>query len=387
VTVRAAALWFFCLSGGAWAAGLDCLSCHPEKASIKDSVHVDLTCTGCHSTIQAFPHPDKPTPVQCASCHSGNADELAKSVHAVPGGPECLNCHGSAHSILPAKNAQSTIYPSNLPRTCGACHGNADLAKKFGLQEVFSLYMDSIHGSALTRQGLLVAASCSSCHGSHGILSHNDPKSKTNHANIPATCGTCHAGPLRDYSAGIHGQLLEAGADVGPVCTDCHTAHQITKVGNTEWQMKTTATCGGCHKDQLATYRDTFHGQVSALGYREIARCWDCHGHHDILPASDPKSTIAPARLIQTCGQCHNGANEGFVKYDPHADSHDKTHYPALHYAAIFMNLLLAGTLGFFALHTILWFLRARSGPDPAPKPKSEPEPEPDPEPKDSPPE
>ena len=89
----------------------------------------------------------------------------------------------------------------------------------------------------------------------------------------------------------------------------------------------------------------------------------DCHGHHDILPASDPKSTIAPGQLVTTCGKCHAGANASFVKYDPHANSHDAVHYPALHYVAVFMNVLLSGTLGFFALHTILWFFRSRYGP------------------------
>jgi len=158
--------------------------------------------------------------------------------------------------------------------------------------------------------------------------------------------------------------MLAAGAAEGPVCTSCHTAHSIAKVDTSEWQMKTTATCGGCHKEQFATYGDTFHAQVSALGYLQVARCWDCHGFHDILPASDPKSMVAPAQLIRTCGKCHEGANASFVKYDPHANSHDQAHYPALHYATIFMNLLLAGVLGFFALHTILWFLRSRSGPD-----------------------
>jgi nitrate/TMAO reductase-like tetraheme cytochrome c subunit len=126
--------------------------------------------------------------------------------------------------------------------------------------------------------------------------------------------------------------------------------------------MKTTATCGGCHTAQFTTYRDTFHAQVSALGYIETARCWDCHAYHDVLPASDPKSTIAAANLPATCGKCHAGANAGFVKYDPHADSHDKVKYPLLHYAAIFMNLLLSGVLGFFALHTIAWFVRSRFG-------------------------
>jgi hypothetical protein len=160
-----------------------------------------------------------------------------------------------------------------------------------GLQEVYSLYMDSIHGS-------------------HDILSSKNPKSKTNHANVPQTCGTCHAGPLRDYSSSIHGQMLQGAPEQSPVCTNCHTAHQIARVGTAEWQMKTTATCGGCHKDEYATYRDTFHAQVPALGYQQTARCWDCHRHHDILPPSDPKSTVAPAQLISTCGKPCRGECE-----------------------------------------------------------------------------
>jgi predicted CXXCH cytochrome family protein len=339
-------------------------------ATVKDSVHGSQSCTGCHSTINSFPHPDKVAPVDCSSCHSEAASTLGKSVHAGSGGPSCLSCHGSPHAIRPAKDPQATTFPANLPRTCGACHGNAQLAKQAGLKEVYSVYMDSIHGFALTKDGLLVAANCSSCHGSHGILSSKDPKSKTNHANIPATCGTCHTGPLKAFSAGIHGQMLEAGSADAPVCSSCHTAHQISKTGTTEFQMKTTATCGGCHKDELATYHDTFHSQVSSLGFQQTARCWDCHGEHEIRPASDPKSTVAPANLITTCGKCHTGANASFVKYDPHADSHDAAHYQGLHYAALFMNLLLASVLGFFALHTILWFLRSRS--DTAPRARQE---------------
>ncbi len=366
----ALALLVFGATAGVSAAATDCLSCHSEMATVKDSVHGSQSCTGCHSTINSFPHPDKVAPVDCSSCHSEAASTLGKSVHAGSGGPSCLSCHGSPHAIRPAKDPQATTFPANLPRTCGACHGNAQLAKQAGLKEVYSVYMDSIHGFALTKDGLLVAANCSSCHGSHGILSSKDPKSKTNHANIPATCGTCHTGPLKAFSAGIHGQMLEAGSADAPVCSSCHTAHQISKTGTTEFQMKTTATCGGCHKDELATYHDTFHSQVSSLGFQQTARCWDCHGEHEIRPASDAKSTVAPANLITTCGKCHTGANASFVKYDPHADSHDATHYPGLHYAALFMNLLLASVLGFFALHTILWFLRSRS--DTAPRARQE---------------
>jgi predicted CXXCH cytochrome family protein len=206
---------------------------------------------------------------------------------------------------------------------------------------------------------LLVAASCASCHGSHKILSRRDPASRTNRANIPATCGTCHAGPQRDYLAGIHGQSMQTGNSRAPVCTNCHTSHQIADPRTAAWQMKTSATCGGCHQEKYKTYHDTFHAQVSALGYVETAHCWDCHSFHEILPATNPKSSIAPANLQATCGKCHSGVTKSFVSYQPHADRHNRQEFPALWASGIFMNLLLAGVLGFFILHTLLWLIRS----------------------------
>jgi len=254
---------------------------------------------------------------------------------------------------------QSPVFTLNIPQTCGSCHGNPELAKKFGLANVYALYMDSIHGFALTKDGLLVAASCSSCHGSHKILSHTNPESRTYRTNIPATCGSCHAGPEAQYFAGIHGQQLKAGNPQAPVCADCHTAHGIARVQGVLWQMQTSATCGNCHKENYATYLDTFHAQISALGYAETARCWNCHRFHDILPPSDPKSTVAPGNLVATCGQCHADATVSFVSYHPHADPHDRKSFPALYFAALFMDLLLLSIFSFFGLHTILWFVRS----------------------------
>lgn len=349
----------------ALAAGLDCLSCHTEKGpATKASVHAGLDCVSCHSTIKAYPHPQEQAKVNCGSCHADPASGVTASVHAHAGAQPCLNCHGNAHEILASTNPKSLTYPQNLPRTCGECHDR----RQGNAPAVYSQYIDSIHGFALTKDGLLVAASCSSCHGSHKILSSKDPASRTNRAHIPQTCGTCHGGPKAAYEAGIHGQMLAAGVDEAPVCTNCHTTHQIKRVSDVDNQIKTTATCGNCHKDEYSTYGDTFHAQVSALGYRQTARCWDCHGFHDILPASDPKSTVAYANLVHTCGQCHANANASFVGYDPHADAHNAKKYPLLHAAAIFMNLLLAGVLGFFALHTILWFMRSKSSSLPHPE-------------------
>jgi 5-methylcytosine-specific restriction endonuclease McrA len=338
----------------------ECLGCHDDKgAAFATSAHGSLSCTDCHAAIQAYPHPAAVAKVKCDTCHSEPVAGLATSVHAAVSPETCQACHGDAHKILQSSNPKSETYPSNLPRTCGICHGDRKFAQQHKIPEVYSLYMDSIHGFALTKDGLLVAASCSSCHGSHKILSKQDPKSRTNRANIASTCGTCHAGPQRDYMAGIHGQLADMGESRAPVCTNCHTAHQISDVRAASWQVKTTATCGECHKGQMETYHDTFHAQVSALGYVATARCWDCHGEHAILPAADKKSPVAKANLQATCGKCHSGVTASFVSYQPHADRHNRKAYPALYASSIFMNGLLASVLGFFALHMLLWLNRS----------------------------
>jgi hypothetical protein len=352
-------------TGLAWAAPAAdslCLGCHSEKeAPFHSSVHSALGCTACHSDIKGFPHPEQVAKVNCGSCHTGAASQLTASVHAKAGKQACASCHNDAHTIIAVKDPKSPVYPLNLPRTCGGCHGDKKFVQQHHLPDVYAQYMDSIHGFALTKDGLLVAATCSSCHGAHDILDPKNVKSRTNRANIPATCGACHGGIEQKYREGIHGQAFAARDTKAPVCINCHTAHEITDVRNASFQMKTTATCGSCHQERFGTYRDTFHAQVSALGYVETAHCWDCHGEHDILPRSDPKSMVAQANLIQTCGKCHEGANASFVTYSPHADAHNAQAYPILHASAIFMNLLLAGTLGFFALHTVLWFIRSRA--------------------------
>jgi len=206
-----------------------------------------------------------------------------------------------------------------------------------------------------------VAANCQSCHGSHHILSHKDPQSPTYKANIPQTCGSCHAGITANYMGGVHGKAVAGGNLKAPVCTDCHTAHAILQPTADAFRMQSTPICGSCHKEKLSTYRDTFHSQLGSLGgYVETARCWDCHGAHDVLPASDPNSPVNKANLVTTCGKCHTGANLSFVQYQPHANARNRKLNPALYFVRIFMNLLLAGTLGFFVLHTLLWLIRAR---------------------------
>jgi hypothetical protein len=353
----------------------DCPSCHSDKTmtdaaghsiavdggQFSKSVHGSLQCNNCHADIKEYPHPEHIAPVDCRTCHSSEAESLQGSVHSSSKDHPCTSCHGNAHEIFPKTDARSAVYPLNVPKTCGQCHSDGAIATKKGLSSVYPHYMDSIHGFALNKEGLLVAANCKSCHGSHHILSHEDPGSPTFKANVPDTCGTCHAKINDDYQGGSHGHAVAAGNLKAPVCTDCHTAHAILQPTESEFRTQSTPICGSCHKEKLSTYRDNFHSQLGSLGgYVETARCWDCHGAHEIYPAADSRSPIAKANLVKTCGKCHAGANLSFVQYQPHANAHDRKLNPALYYVRLFMNLLLISVLTFFVIHTILWLIRSR---------------------------
>ncbi len=171
------------------------------RKTFSDSMHGSLKCNDCHANIKDYPHPEQVVKVECKSCH---ADEAQGA-----GGKRACGLEGASLHELPWECAHDfsqdgfavTVYPLNVPKTCGTCHGTEGMAKKHGLASVYPLYMDSIHGFALSKEGLLVAANCQSCHGSHHILSHNDPKSPTYKANIPKTCGSCHAKINDDYEA------------------------------------------------------------------------------------------------------------------------------------------------------------------------------------------
>lgn len=363
----------------------DCLTCHEDptakrangssifvaKDKFSASVHgqAGLACVDCHADLAKtadFPHADKLAPAQCQTCHGDVAAEYAKGAHAAArkaGGSlaaTCADCH-TAHEIRSAKDPTSPTYVLNLPATCGRCHGNPDVIRKghIAIGNVVKLYEDSIHAKALNRSGLVVAPTCETCHGMHDVRRATDPESKVFRTNVPTTCGSCHEGVRRLYETGIHGASVRKGNPKAPVCTDCHTAHHIQEATQEAWRLDVVRECGTCHSESLTSYRDTYHGQVTSLGFGRIATCADCHRAHDILPAADPRSTVSSLKRQQTCQKCHPGANANFARYDPHADPDNPSRNPVLFWASRLMKGLLLGVFGFFGIHTLLWFPRS----------------------------
>lgn len=268
----------------------DCLDCHTDPTTSRNvqgklvpmsvfptnsflkSVHAKLDCTDCHNTITEMVHPSNLPPPQCASCHKDQAEQYAGSIHGMSkamgasGAATCVDCHGS-HDMQPVKHSDSPVFKLNLPRTCAKCHSNAGITGEYRMKypQVATQYAESIHGRALLQMGLILAPSCNDCHGVHNIKRTVDRSSTVNHANIATTCGQCHLGIEKTFNESVHGKVLAKGDKTGPVCTDCHSAHEIDSPTGANFKARSDERCGRCHQDRLEHYRDTYHGKAMAL--------------------------------------------------------------------------------------------------------------------------
>ena len=366
-------------------ADADCLKCHAQpgiKASrdgrslqvrasdLAGSRHAQVACSQCHSEVNASRVRACETitrPVECSSCHAEVAQQYQKSTHGQllaksdPNAPTCKECHGT-HVVLGRHDPLSVSFPTNIPKLCARCHreGQKAAVRYTGTQhEIIEHYSESIHGKGLLKSGLTVTATCTSCHTAHGVLPGSDPNSSVSVANVPKTCGQCHHGIEEQFQQSVHSRKVNLTGKDLPVCNDCHSAHSIKRADEQGFRLEIMSKCGKCHEEIARTYFDTYHGKVSQLGYTKTAKCYDCHGAHDILRVTDPKSHLSRENVVATCGKCHPGATRRFAGYLTHATHHDPGKYPFLYWTFWGMTTLLLGTFVVGGIHTLLWLPRA----------------------------
>ena len=286
-----------------------CTSCHGDITELPHAeTHQPVSCSQCHR-IEAD--------IYLKSDHG-------QAIHkGVAEAASCKDCHGNAHELLDYRNPASPVNRAHIPETCGRCHGNVEQMEKFNLRQraVVVSYDKSVHGLAHSN-GVANAAVCSDCHGTHDLHRSTNPESKLYWKTIPATCGKCHDNVRQTYTRSVHGKAVASGIRDAPVCTDCHGEHTITAVKLASSRVSPAnipETCGQCHAAQriiaqyrlapnvFSTYIQSFHGLALQGGNLTAANCASCHGVHDILPASDEQSSINQKNLPQTCGKCHPG--------------------------------------------------------------------------------
>lgn len=363
----------------------DCMRCHSVKDiksskdggslyvnwnELKQSKHSKIACSQCHTEVSPSKTRSCETiksKVDCASCHAEVGNDYKVSIHGQylerndPNAPNCIECHGT-HTVLGKKDSKSPIFPLNVPDLCARCHQEgqkAAIRKTAAEHQVIKNYQESIHGKGLLKSGLVVTAMCTDCHSSHKILPANDVNSSVHHDNIGITCGRCHHGVEEMFESSVHSRNWHKEPKNLPTCRDCHSAHTIKRTDADVFKFEIMSTCGKCHEEIAKTYFDTYHGKVSRLGYVKTAKCYDCHGAHDIYPVSDMRSHLSRNNVVKTCQKCHPGANRRFAGYLTHATHHDPDKYPWLYWSFWGMTGLLIFTFVISGLHTILWLPRA----------------------------
>ena len=299
----------------------------------------ELQCQGCHAPGKNLPY------LAGSKFHSGAHADYDRSFHAqaVHNGTKaatCRDCHtknGDLSTMLPASDPNSTINRATIAETCGKCHGDKSVMQGSGISNrpVLS-YRESVHAKAIAR-GNMSAAVCTDCHNSHDVQPASNSQSSIAKVNIASTCGKCHQMESGEFVQSVHGQAVARGVSRSPVCTDCHGIHNIEppveQATATASAAIATESCAKCHEGvtlsreygvasgRVSSYKDSYHGLASRLGSQVVANCASCHGVHNILPSSDPKSMINANNLPQTCGQCHIGAGVKFATGKIHLSS------------------------------------------------------------------
>lgn len=157
-----------------------------------------------------------------------------------------------------------------------------------------------------------------------------------------------------------------------PTCTDCHGVHNVQGPANTDFRLYSPQICADCHADEelmqkydistdvFSTFVDDFHGTTLVLFDQKAEGqeldtpvCIDCHGVHNILPPTDPNSTVMKENLLATCQKCHPDATTNFPTawmshYVPSPEQ-----YPLVYYVNLFYKFFIPGVLGGMAIFVV----------------------------------
>lgn len=275
-------------------------------------LRADETCQRCHAQLV---EPRLRTPayvlepdvhgqagITCSDCHGGDPGEASVRAHDL----------GAGFVGRPAPLAAASL--------CGRCHdGSTEHAPAVVLE-----YRAGRHGRTLAEGRL--AATCTSCHGAHGIerpraasdseddgapreLGSGDSRERR---RIVAACVACHSAPdvmrasglptnqAAQWARSVHGRAVEQGETRAPDCASCHDPHE------NEAGLAAVRSCGGCHEELRAAFDRGPHAeQFARLGFLD---CAECHGDHDVAPATGAMLV----GITAVCTRCHGRGQEAF---------------------------------------------------------------------------
>jgi predicted CXXCH cytochrome family protein len=203
-----------------------------------------------------------------------------------------------------ASQSQQPARQESDNDSCLACHAAPDLQTELSSGEILDLtvfpgaFNNSVHGMAELQ--------CVDCHSEiegypHPPIEAGSRRQYT--INQYQTCATCHQQYFEQTLDSVHQQALAGGNFNAAVCTDCHGAHDVKPAS----QMSRPAiaqTCRQCHTQIYDQYQESVHGEaLIGEGNPDVPVCTDCHGVHEIQgPSIDSQFRLFSPQI---CAQCH----------------------------------------------------------------------------------
>jgi len=201
-----------------------------------------------------------------------------------------------------------SLFPENVSalEKCQICHSKQEIHRQEQTGRKIPLYVDE----STIQMSVHSDKACTDCHSDINEIPHKAVK-KVN-------CRRCHYvgnpvgapdGQLYDqYEHSVHGLEVLKGNEKAPVCQDCHGGHDVIKHDKKDSKMywqKIPETCGSCHIEIYAVYKESVHGVAVTNGVEDSPVCSDCHGEHNIQRPEEDESRVSTARVSQTCTECH----------------------------------------------------------------------------------
>lgn len=348
---------------GAHAKAAKCVDCHGGRPDVADKAaahgadftgkiaraQVPALCARCHSDVRRMNPFGLPTDqlAQYLTSHHGAALTRGATDAAV-----CIDCHG-VHGLKAVRDPTSPVHPSNVPGTCGRCHGDAALMSRHQLPATAeTLYRASIHGQLLAK-GDTAAPTCATCHGNHGAT-------PPGFEQVAQVCGKCHIAPRENFEQSPHAFYARDGSFKG--CVVCHDHHRILRRPE---EMR--GRCAPCHEEgdaELKKASELWAVVGDGRGLLQVAHDrvdrLTREGHHTedelaqlegartaLLQLGPLQHTLNPAKVRDAAGELAASVRQIHGSLD-----HKSALIRRRTYALVFIWILLAG------LAWLLWIKR-----------------------------
>ena len=95
---------------------------------------------------------------------------------------------------------------------------------------------------------------CASCHADAAVEDYPHPETLK-----PVNCGTCHETAQLNFNRGVHGRAFQQNDKNAPDCKECHGEHNIISSSDPKsltYKMNIPFLCGTCHKEGAPVSRE-----------------------------------------------------------------------------------------------------------------------------------